>query len=351
MPRYDMVDVSNNNGVMTVANYLGMKKKGVKAIVQKLSEGTYFRDPYAVANIQNAKKAGLHVNGYHFSTTKTVAGAKAEAQLAVSQARKAGLTADDVIVNDYETNNLGWGNNSAMVKAFADEVHRLGYPKTDIYTMGSWVSYVPLNNSGRAGWIANYPYDPAGKSLYGAYNGWQWTSTAKLPASYGQFDVSQMYSNFYFGGKAKNHAKPKPAKYFDWKPDTVFAKTNVSRYTDKALKHKVDTFPAGTVFDVVELVKYGKTSRFKLANGMYISGNQNYVNNLYYTTNSKVRVVKSVKGTNKYSDLDFKHKVKGFKTGTEFDVEKVVKHGKITRLQLADGTYISANKLINKFVE
>ncbi|WP_268914138.1 GH25 family lysozyme [Lentilactobacillus sp. SPB1-3] len=351
MPRYDMVDVSNNNGLMTVANYKSMKARGVKAIVQKLSEGVSYRDPYAVANIQNAKKAGLHVNGYHFARFTSVAGAKAEAQLAVSQAKRAGLTADNVIVNDFESNNLGWATNSAITKAFADEVYRLGYPKTDIYTMGSWVNSMPLNNDGRAGWIANYPYNPSGMNLYSAYNAWQWTEKAHFAGCYGGFDVSQLYGDFYLGGKAKGHAKPKPAKYFDWKPDTVFAKTNVSRYTDKALKHKVDTFPAGTVFDVVELVKYGKTSRFKLANGMYISGNQNYINNLYYTTNSKVRVVKSVKGTNKYSDLDFKHKVKGFKTGTEFDVEKVVKHGKITRLQLADGTYISANKLINKFVE
>ena len=57
----------------------------------------------------------------------------------------------------------------------------------------------------------------------------------------------------------------------------VKAKTSVSWYRDKAFKKKSKTFPKGTVFDVKSVVKYGKITRLKLANGMYITSNVSYV--------------------------------------------------------------------------
>ncbi|MCT3579811.1 Lyzozyme M1 (1,4-beta-N-acetylmuramidase), partial [Levilactobacillus brevis] len=136
MPHYDVVDTSNNNGTMTKANWLSMKKYGVKAMIAKLSEGTYFTDQTAKPSIRNAIAAGLHVNGYHFARFTTAAGAKAEAQMAARSALKAGLGKNSVIVLDFETTNSGWNQNSKIVKAWINEVHRMGYPKTDVYTMG-----------------------------------------------------------------------------------------------------------------------------------------------------------------------------------------------------------------------
>lgn len=57
----------------------------------------------------------------------------------------------------------------------------------------------------------------------------------------------------------------------------VKAKTRVSRYHDKAFKKKADSFPAGTVFDIASVVSYGKITRLKLANGLYITSNTDYV--------------------------------------------------------------------------
>ncbi|MCT3565274.1 GH25 family lysozyme [Levilactobacillus brevis] len=350
MPRLDMVDTSNNNGIMTKANWLSMKKYGVRAMVAKLSEGTFFTDQTAKTSIRNAVKAGLHVNGYHFARFTTVAGAKAEAQMAARCAFNAGLGKDAVIVLDFEATNSGWSRNAAIIKAWVAEVKRMGYPKIDVYTMGSWTNSMPLNNSSRGGWIANYPSNPAGLKLYGSYNGWQWTSTHKFPGCYGGFDVSQMYSNYYYG-TTTHVAKPKKAIYYRYNPKMIYARTAINRYKDVAFKYKVDNFPAGTVFAIAKVVTYGKITRFQLSNGYYITSNQDNVNRLYYSVDGGVKRVKSVRGTHRYKDKALKHVVDWQPAGTEFDVAKIVKYGDTTRIQLANGLFISGNKKINKFVK
>ena len=75
--RMDMVDVSNNNGYMSTAEYVSMRNEfGVKAVTVKISEGGTYKDPYAASNIANVQAAGMYINGYHFAryATKNVFG-------------------------------------------------------------------------------------------------------------------------------------------------------------------------------------------------------------------------------------------------------------------------------------
>ena len=103
LPRADMVDVSNNNGYMSEEEFRDMKDTyGVKAITVKLTEGTFFVDPYAKSNVENAKAAGLAVNGYAFRRAYTTDQAKSEADLAVKVAKQSGLDSSSVIVYDVE---------------------------------------------------------------------------------------------------------------------------------------------------------------------------------------------------------------------------------------------------------
>lgn len=57
----------------------------------------------------------------------------------------------------------------------------------------------------------------------------------------------------------------------------VKAVTSVTRYHDKAFKKKELTFKAGTIFDIASVVKYGKITRLKLGNELYITSNTSYV--------------------------------------------------------------------------
>ncbi|AYM03552.1 N-acetylmuramoyl-L-alanine amidase [Levilactobacillus brevis] len=60
----------------------------------------------------------------------------------------------------------------------------------------------------------------------------------------------------------------------------VKAKTSVTRYHDKAFKKKELTFKPGTIFDIASVVGYGKITRLKLGNGLYITSNTDYVKKL-----------------------------------------------------------------------
>lgn len=207
--RMDMVDVSNNNGYMSKAEYVSMRNEfGVKAVTVKISEGTTFKDGYAASNIANVQAAGLYVNGYHFAHYKTKAQAIAEAYFAGRTARLAGLPIGAVLATDVESqeaNNKSKATNDRNNAAFMQEIQKFGY-RADIYTSGSWANN-KMTIKGRTGWIAAYPYVVSGKNWYSANHAWQWSSTAKFRISYGGFDVSQLNSSYYTAGQ-KSKVKP-----------------------------------------------------------------------------------------------------------------------------------------------
>lgn len=53
-PRTDFVDVSSWNGRLTTADFDNMKSHGVRGVIVKLTEGTYYINPNAQAQIASA---------------------------------------------------------------------------------------------------------------------------------------------------------------------------------------------------------------------------------------------------------------------------------------------------------
>lgn len=197
--RTDMVDVSNHNGYMTVSNFQDMLNNyGVKSVVTKISEGNYYHDYTAANNISTAQQAGLYINGYHFARYTTVQGAIAEADYAASMAKQDGLPIGAALITDVEAqeqNGLSRATNNANNQAFMNEVAKYGY-RSAVYTMSSWLgSKMDVNQ----GWIASYPYNASGKQWYSGHHSWQWSSIYQFAGSYGSFDVSQNYDNFFTG--------------------------------------------------------------------------------------------------------------------------------------------------------
>lgn len=207
--RMDMVDVSNNNGYMSTAEYVSMRNEfGVKAVTVKISEGGTYKDPYAASNIANVQAAGMYINGYHFARYATKAQAIAEADFAGKTAKSAGLPVGAVLVTDVEAeeqNNQSKATNDRNNAAFMEEIQKFGY-RADIYTSGSWANN-KMTINGKTGWIAAYPYVVSVKNWYSTNHAWQWSSTAKFRISYGGFDVSQLNSNYYTAGQ-KSRVKP-----------------------------------------------------------------------------------------------------------------------------------------------
>lgn len=202
--RTDMVDVSNHNGNMTTAEYVSMRNNyGVKAITAKISEGTYYQDPYAATNIANAQAAGLYINGYYFCRYTSVENAKQEAQFAVNTAKADGLPVNAVLCADIEASqqaNLSRSTNDSAIAAMKQVVEAGGY-RFDVYSMSSWGdNHISWSN---IKWIANYPYNVT-SDRYTAGHAWQWTDKQHFKDSYGGFDASQLYDNYYTGGLDKN---------------------------------------------------------------------------------------------------------------------------------------------------
>ena len=207
--RMDMVDVSNNNGYMSTAEYVSMRNVfGVKAVTVKISEGGTYKDPYAASNIANVQAAGMYINGYHFARYATKAQAIAEADFAGKTAKAAGLPVGAVLATDVEAeeqNNQSKATNDRNNAAFMKEIEKFGY-RADIYTSGSWANN-KMTIKGKTGWIAGYPFVPAGKKWYTNNNAWQWSGSAHFRISYGGFDVSQLYTDYYTAGQ-KSTVKP-----------------------------------------------------------------------------------------------------------------------------------------------
>ncbi|APS42166.1 Phage lysin [Weissella jogaejeotgali] len=221
-PRVDMVDVSNHNGQMTAPEFVYMRNNyGVKAITTKISEGTGFHDYTAPGNIASAKRAGLYINGYHFLSSTTVAGAIAEADYAVRMARADGLPVGAVLAVDIENSyQLSMGSRMQPVAtAFENRVRAYGYRSTT-YTGGYSSSVSP---AGEKAWLAQYPYVPtSAMKHYSTEHAWQWTSNQTFASSYGRFDASILYDNFFTAGTDKSAVVPNvtPSKPVVNKPDT-----------------------------------------------------------------------------------------------------------------------------------
>lgn len=61
-----VADVSSWNPDTQVF-FSDLAKRGVKAVVVKLTEGTTYKNPKAKAQIRAAWNAGMHAHGYHFA--------------------------------------------------------------------------------------------------------------------------------------------------------------------------------------------------------------------------------------------------------------------------------------------
>ncbi|GMA70544.1 hypothetical protein GCM10025879_17900 [Leuconostoc litchii] len=199
VPRMDVVDVSSNNGIITVSDYKKMQTYGVKAVIVKLSESDSYKNPYAAKQIANAKEAGLQVGAYHYSWYATKADAQNEAKYFTNYASSLNLPKDTLMVDDLEESYTKNSGVSANAAAFNAQVKAAGYNNTSTYTYASYVNETKLNFSyigNNRVWMAQYPYQPSSSSLWNSsYGMWQWNSNTNFPGVKGTFDVSIDYQN------------------------------------------------------------------------------------------------------------------------------------------------------------
>ncbi|MQW23312.1 MULTISPECIES: GH25 family lysozyme [unclassified Lactococcus] len=223
LPRTDVVDIASYQSWMTQADFNSLKAQGVQTVVVKLTEGTYYTNPYAASQIQMAQAAGLNVAVYHyaiFGNTSDQATANAaavsEADYFAAAAKSLNLPSTTIMIEDAENSSTSGSVWTQATQSFQTELAAQAYSNSKIYTSKTWVtnSYINSTTLGASNiWIAQYLYgnptvNPTSwgnaltnNSVYGA---WQYSSQMYFNGSNttsnltnNRLDVSIDYSNFF----------------------------------------------------------------------------------------------------------------------------------------------------------
>jgi lysozyme len=200
------VDVSHHQNDRAAIDWAKVVAAGYEFAMVKLTEGSTFVDPCGVANVNDARSAGMkYVGGYHFAHFNSVDDAKIEA--AHFNEVASGLNLDFVVL-DIE-HKEAQGDLSDAVSAFLDAVSANGKPVLYSYTAfikahlgGAKLVKYPL-------WIARYGVsDPGSNGAWGAnWSIWQHDSQAIVDGISGNCDVNVAKAEFL----ASVVPKPTPA--------------------------------------------------------------------------------------------------------------------------------------------
>lgn len=200
-PSKNFIDISSHNGNISVADFQKIKSYGITGVVVKLTEATSYINPFAQAQINNAKAAGLKVSAYHYSWFVNDAQAVAEANYFATAARNFGLDNNTVMVNDIEEPQIaGKGDHTTNSKAFENRLKALGFGNVRHYIGLNWITSGRINAAtlgNKTIWVAAYPYNLSTQNFYTQYGAWQWSSQLTFPGISGTFDINADYTGMF----------------------------------------------------------------------------------------------------------------------------------------------------------
>ncbi len=134
---------------------------------------------------------------------------------------------------------------------------------------------------------------------------------------------------------------------------TVINPNGVNEYRQRNLTGKIRNFKQGTRIIVVGLIKYRLTTRYKLANGHYITGNRKLVLAGNFKQPKQLRVKRA---TYFYNSVNLTKRRQKIKTGTVLNIKKwaysqpySLKHFGTKRYQTAGG-WISGSKQVIQII-
>ena len=215
LPRRDVVDIASWQSWMTQNDFNLLKKQGIKAICVKITQGTWYKNPYATSQIRMARNAGLIVSVYHYSEFSSKAQAVAEANYFVKIANELGLSKGTLMVNDAEDDILQVTKVDLTVTSntFAQQLKNNVFTNVVHYASASWVGigkYLEYDKMGGINnfWIAQYDYaKPSLSNLKWQDKGGAWQYSSRMFLAGGSkssefLDVSIDYKGRFTGVEA-----------------------------------------------------------------------------------------------------------------------------------------------------
>jgi len=213
------IDISAYQHANGPINWQRLARQGIKFAVIKVSEGTYYTNPYYRSDARAAARAGLAVLPYVFGNPDRAGGA-ATASFAVHAARYRRGAAELPLVVDlendpYATSDCYWFGSRPMIAwiaGFTTRVRALTGQWPIIYTTDAWWQEC-TQSTGRFGadplWLAAYNGGwPSPPSPWRRWVFWQYTNEGFLPGI-GWTDVDYFQSDAGLPS-LRPAAKPKP---------------------------------------------------------------------------------------------------------------------------------------------
>ena len=167
VPRNDVVDVSDWQSWMTQNDYTQLHNLGIKGVVVKVTEGTYYTNGIAANQIKFARNAGMVVSAYHYATFDSASAAVAEANYFANRLDSLNVGKNVTVVADIESDAVS-GDIAGNLKAFWQTMTQRGYQNHVAYTMRYYKHLDALTSTTGKDrtWIAQYPYTPSANSLW-----------------------------------------------------------------------------------------------------------------------------------------------------------------------------------------
>ncbi|MFW7362018.1 GH25 family lysozyme [Vagococcus fluvialis] len=378
-PRIDFVDVSSYQYEISVSDYLVMKSQGVTGVIVKLTESTSYVNPYASGQIKNAKAAGLKVSAYHYSWFTNKATAEKEARFFANEAKKNGLDANTVMVNDAEQKEINNGRLTENSLYFSATLkNEFGFNKVIHYSMASWFTPSIIDMSKLGGdlmsWKAEFPYSPSKNNLlHQSASAWQWASDMKFIGDSNKsrmFDVNIDYSGTFsepvtsivtpinkksFINKENSSIYNRPYTAGTWEQDTTSSMYHelidivAQSETDYGLWYqftykksgipKIGWIKSSDVADIIDEKNTTKT--------MYLNTDKGVVFDTPYTTESKKIDTTSGFKNNKFNVIKEARTAYGLWYFGNYEKNNIKKEGWIKSVDL-DGEPIKIEAYSNK---
>jgi GH25 family lysozyme M1 (1,4-beta-N-acetylmuramidase) len=188
------LDISSYQHGRTPINWRLLARHGIRFVSVKVSEGTYYRNPFYRSDVRAAAAAGLAVMPYVFANPARAAGAPT-ARYAVRVTGRLRGPGWLPLVLDLENNPYRagahcyrlHGGKAAMIRwiaGFVGQARALTGKWPVIYTSASWWEECTGGTSRFRRdplWLAAYGTRPAVPSTWGHWTFWQYSNAGRLP--------------------------------------------------------------------------------------------------------------------------------------------------------------------------
>ena len=213
--QHNCLDISSWNGDLDNDDWEAIKDAGVDSVIiragfSKLNTNRLKKDERFEQNLKRAKKHGLDVGVYYFTTGLTPKEMKREAEFFMEIIEPYRDEINLPVALDFETNSsgrlnwrtvreLGKDNCTNLCMTFCDIIADNGYEPMLYASRGLFNTYLDAEKleDRYTIWLAQYTRDLSATGYKGEYYIWQYSSNVRIPGIRCRFDGNYLYEKDY----------------------------------------------------------------------------------------------------------------------------------------------------------